>query len=96
MQRHNAEQFDPYPSADLGPKMSDGRPNDFVRPRNEVTRARQYRNGEQAYSAPATGPAIPVLPALTLPQGAPPQTYTPPATYPPIYAPTAPATSPMY
>jgi hypothetical protein len=55
-QRYNAEQFDPYPPDDLGPSISGGRPIDFGTPRNEVTRARQYRNGERPLNSPGPVP----------------------------------------
>ncbi len=40
-QRHNAEQFDPYPQNDVGPEIVGGRPIDYQIPRSEVERTRQ-------------------------------------------------------
>lgn len=40
-QRHNAEQFDPYPQNDMGPEIVGGRPPDYAVPVPEVQRARQ-------------------------------------------------------
>lgn len=40
-QRRIAEEFDPYPLNDLGPEIVGGRPREFQKPDNEVTRARQ-------------------------------------------------------
>lgn len=40
-QRNNAVQFDPYPLNDLGPEIVGGRPREFQKPTNEVTRARE-------------------------------------------------------
>lgn len=42
-QRNNAQQFDPYPPNDLGPEIVGGRPKDYQKPPNEVTRARQQQ-----------------------------------------------------
>lgn len=42
-QRNNAMQFDPYPLNDLGPEIVGGRPIDFQKPVDEVTRARQQQ-----------------------------------------------------
>ncbi len=42
-QRNNALQFDPYPPNDMGPEIVGGRPKDFQKPPNEVTRARQQQ-----------------------------------------------------
>lgn len=42
-QRNNAQQFDPYPPMDLGPEIVGGRPKDFQKPPDEVTRARQQQ-----------------------------------------------------
>ena len=39
-QRHNAEQFDPYPQNDMGPEIVGGRPPDYAVPVPEVERAR--------------------------------------------------------
>lgn len=39
-QRHNAEQFDPYPQNDTGPPILGGRPPDYAVPVPEVERAR--------------------------------------------------------
>lgn len=39
-QRHNAEQFDPYPQNDMGPPIVGGRPPDYAVPRPAVERAR--------------------------------------------------------
>jgi hypothetical protein len=39
-QRHNAEQFDPYPQNDMGPEIVGGRPPDYAVPVPEVQRAR--------------------------------------------------------
>ncbi len=41
LQRHNAEQFDPYPMRDAGPEIVGGRPLDYQIPVPEVERARQ-------------------------------------------------------
>lgn len=41
-QRNNALQFDPYPPNDLGPEIVGGRPKDFQKPPDEVTRSRQH------------------------------------------------------
>jgi hypothetical protein len=41
LQRHNAEQFDPYPMTDAGPEIVGGRPLDYQIPVPEVNRARQ-------------------------------------------------------
>ncbi len=43
-QRHNATQVDPYPQNDMGPPIVGGRPIDFMKPPNEVERARQFRS----------------------------------------------------
>lgn len=40
-QRHIAEQYDPYPLNDLGPEIVGGRPREFQKPQDEVTRSRQ-------------------------------------------------------
>ena len=40
-QRHIAEQYDPYPLNDLGPEVVGGRPREFQKPQDEVSRARQ-------------------------------------------------------
>lgn len=40
-QRHNAEQFDPYPQNDMGPEIVGGRPPDYAVQVPEVERARQ-------------------------------------------------------
>jgi len=42
-QRNNAIQFDPYPPNDLGPEIDGGRPIDFLKPPDEVSRGRQQR-----------------------------------------------------
>jgi hypothetical protein len=39
-QRHNAEQFDPYPQNDMGPPILGGRPPDYSVQVPEVERAR--------------------------------------------------------
>ena len=43
-QRNNAMQFDPYPQNDMGPEIVGGRPIDFQKPPNEVSRARQQES----------------------------------------------------
>ncbi len=40
-QRHNAEQFDPYPQNDMAPAIVGGRPPDYMVPINQVERSRQ-------------------------------------------------------
>jgi hypothetical protein len=40
-QRHNAEQFDPYPPNDTGPEIVGGRPPDYAVQVPEVERSRQ-------------------------------------------------------
>ena len=40
-QRAIAEQYDPYPLNDLGPEIVGGRPREFQKPQDEVSRARQ-------------------------------------------------------
>ncbi len=42
-QRNNATQFDPFPQNDMGPEIVGGRPREFQKPPNEVTRARQQQ-----------------------------------------------------
>ncbi len=55
-QRANAEQYDPYPLNDVGPEIVGGRPIDFQKPPDEVTRARQ-----QQPLGPWRAPPSPVL-----------------------------------
>lgn len=40
-QRGIAQEFDPYPLNDLGPPIVGGRPREFQKPDDEVTRSRQ-------------------------------------------------------
>lgn len=42
-QRNNATHFDPFPQNDMGPEIVGGRPREFQKPPNEVTRARQQQ-----------------------------------------------------
>ena len=42
-QRNNAVQFDPYPQNDMGPAIVGGRPIGYMKPPDEVTRARQHQ-----------------------------------------------------
>jgi hypothetical protein len=70
-QRANAEQFDPYPQNDVGPEIVGGRPPDYAIPRDEVTRANQFRASHQASAAPILVPQTPIF-APTLPPAAPP------------------------
>ena len=42
-QRNNAVQFDPYPQNDMGPEIVGGRPIGYMKPPDEVTRARQHQ-----------------------------------------------------
>lgn len=70
-QRNNAEQFDPFPSNDMGPEIVGGRPRGFLKPPNEVTRARQ-NNPIAPWRTTAPGPTpIPVLPPVIPAQTAP-------------------------
>jgi hypothetical protein len=74
-QRDNAQQFDPYPQNDMGPKIMGGRPPDYAIPPNEVTRAFQY--SEQRRSTLGLSPTlIPSAPVVAAPAYIPP---TPPA-----------------
>ena len=65
-QRAAAQDFDPYPLNDLGPEIVGGRPREFQKPLDEVTRSRQ-----QLPFGP-TQQAQPVLPPqpVVIPQAA--------------------------
>jgi len=51
-QRNNAMQFDPYPLNDMGPEIVGGRPLDFQKPPDEVSRARQQQTVAPWRAAP--------------------------------------------
>ena len=55
-QQHNAENYDPYPTPDLGPEVEGARPMSFTTPRPEVERARQYTNQRRQPQFIATAP----------------------------------------
>jgi hypothetical protein len=59
-QQHNAENYDPYPTPDLGPEVEGARPMAFTTPRPEVERARQYTNQQRQpqFIAPAPQPSF--------------------------------------
>jgi hypothetical protein len=69
-QRRLAEEFDPYPSPDLGPPLVGARPREFQIPRDEVRRSRQFLDSVGAKPQPfLPGMAVPL--AAPIPTGPP-------------------------
>jgi len=52
LQQARAQQYDPYPENEPGPKIEGGRPREYVKPRDEIIRVRPPFN-------PFAGPGVP-------------------------------------
>ena len=90
-QRAIAEDFDPYPQNDVGPKIVGGRPLDYQIPPDEVARARQQQpvgpwRAPAPLGAPVTAPVIspapvPYSPPVAVPVTPPSYTVPSPVRY---------------
>ncbi len=82
-QRAEAEQFDPFPDPDAGPRVEGGRPPGFTRPLTETEWGRRYAIPPGGLAAPS----LPMSPAPIITNPFPP---SPPPAFSPSYPPPIP------